>query len=294
MSKLSEKSFGFITQFDLKKKRVKLLYSIFVLIGIIIVLTAILPVVWLVFVSFFDIQSFTHRATIIPVELSQYNFASWKETWDNLEFVQYYINSGIVVAGSVILAMICNGLIAYSISMLKPKGSGVVFALITASLMIPATTSIVPLYVNIVNIGINGTFIALILAYGANAFWVVLYKNFFDALPISLIEAARLDGCSDFQIFFRIVLPLSNSINMVIAMYAVNAAWSDFLLPYLVLAGTEKKTVMVRLFEFKNANNTNAISVLRACVFAIIPPVILFCIFQKWITEGVALTGVKG
>ena len=103
--------------------------------------------------------------------------------------------------------------------------------------MIPATTSVVALFVNINRIGLNKSFIPLWLAYGANAFWVVLFKEFFEGLPPELIEAARLDGCNVVQVFYKIVLPLSKPIIMVIVIFAVTAAWSDFLLPYLILNG---------------------------------------------------------
>ena len=152
---------------------------------------------------------------------------------------------------------------------------------------------IVPLFVNITRLHLNGSFIPLWLSAGANAFYVVLFKEFFDALPKSVIEAAKIDGCSNLGIFFRIVMPLSKPITTVIAMYALNAAWSDFLLPSLLLNNTGLETVMVRLFQFKDAMGSQ-VDVLRAIVFAIIPPVILFTIFQKRIIEGSNFSGVKG
>jgi multiple sugar transport system permease protein len=159
--------------------------------------------------------------------------------------------------------------------------------------MVPATTSIVPLFVNISRLNLNGTFYPLWFSAGASAFYVVLYKQFFDTIPASIIEAARIDGCNNFQIFLKIVMPLCKPITMVIAMYAVNYAWSDFLLPYLVLNNSGHETVMVRLFQFNNGT-TSDVDILRAILFAIIPPVILFTIFQKRITQGSTFSGIKG
>lgn len=169
-----------------------------------------------------------------------------------------------------------------------------IYALIMATLMLPATTSVVPLFINITKIGLSGSFVPLWLIMGANAFYVVLFKNFYDAMPNSLLEAARLDGCNNWQLYFRIVLPLSMPINMVIVIYAVNAAWSDFLLPYLLLNNTKLETVMVRMFTYRTSDRVNNMDIIRAIVFAIIPPILLFVAFQRQITENVVSAGIKG
>lgn len=291
MGRFKDKNFGVLTQFDLRKPRVKLLYWLFFAINCVIVFISLFPAIWLVINSFRTLSEFKHATTLIP---RAFHVADWLSTWNQMNFPKYYLNSLIVVVGCIICAIVFNGLLAYSISMIKPKGYKVVNALILWSLMIPPTTAIVPLFVNIVNAGMNQTFWPLWLGIGANAFYVTLYKQFYDDLPFALIEAARLDGCSDFQIFFRIVLPLSGAINGVIILYAINAAWSDFLLPYLVLNGSGKETVMVKLFALSTATKADKMDVLRATVFSVIPPVILFIFFQKQITQGVALSGIKG
>jgi multiple sugar transport system permease protein len=146
---------------------------------------------------------------------------------------------------------------------------------------------------NITKLHLTGTFIPLWFSAGANAFYVVLFKNFFDDLPQSLIEAAKIDGAGDFTIFMKIAVPLSKAIIMVIVMYAINAAWSDFLLPYLTLKNTGLDTVMVRLFQFRGSR-ANDVDILRGIVFAVLPPVILFFVFQKQITQVAMQSGIKG
>lgn len=120
--------------------------------------------------------------------------------------------------------------------------------------------------------------------------WVIL----FESLPTSIIEAGRIDGCTQLQTFFYIVLPLSKPICSVIAIFAINAAWSDFLLPYLVLRGSALQTVMVRLFVFSTEQTVNADTMMRSVVFSMIPPIILFFIFQKQLTENAVSVGIKG
>ncbi len=189
--------------------------------------------------------------------------------------------------------MFFNGMLAYVLSFIKPKGYQIIQGLVMWTLLIPGTVSVVAVFRNINMAGLNQSFIPLWLAYGANAFYVVLFKQHFDTLPRDIFEAAELDGCGTFRMFIDIVIPLSKPIIAVVMIFAITAAWSDFLLPYLVLNGSDKVTVMVKLFSFKDTP-TDAVSVLRASFFAIIPPTILFIIFQRQITDGAAAGSVKG
>ncbi|MFQ8877090.1 MAG: carbohydrate ABC transporter permease [Roseburia hominis] len=248
------------------------------------------PILWVFLASFKDIREFTRNVTIFP---DSFDFSKIKATWDALKFQKYYLNSFISVAGSVVCAVIFNGLLAYGFAVLKPKGHKIAFGLVMWSLLIPATTSIVAVFRNINMVGLYRSFVPLWLAFGANAFYVVLFKEFFEEIPTELLEAAKLDGAGVLTVFTKIMLPLSKPIIMVVIIFSLTAAWSDFLLPYLVLNGSGKETVMVKLFAFKDTP-TDAVSVLRATLFAIIPPTILFAIFQKQITDGATAGAVKG
>jgi multiple sugar transport system permease protein len=288
--KYRKKEDGTIRYYDLHSTRTKILCVIILLICFGIMVISLFPPIWVFLASFKDIKEFRKSATILP---NSFDFQVYVKTWNDLKFFKFYINSFIVVAGSVVSAVVFNGLLAYGLAIIKPKGYKIVYGLVMWSLLIPATTSIVALFVNINKIGLNQSFIPLWLALGANAFYVILFKQFFEGLPKELIEAAKLDGCGLLQTFAKIILPLSKSIVMVIIIFAINASWSDFLLPYLVLNGSGKETVMIRLFMFRTSNATN-VEVLRAVAFSLIPPIILFTIFQKQITEGAATGALKG
>jgi multiple sugar transport system permease protein len=290
MSRLQKKDNGIITWSDLKRPRIRVLYYSIFVICLIITIISIAPPIWVFLSSFKDIKEFTLEPTLFP---KKFDFSRFVKTWNNLKFYKYYINSFISIAGSLGCAIVFNGLLAFAISIIKPKGSRFIYALVLGSLMVPATTSLVPLFININKLGLSGTFYPLWFSLGANAFYVVLFKQFFDMLPRSIIEAARLDGCNNLQLFLRIVMPLSKPIIIVVAMYAINAAWSDFLLPYLVLNNSGYETVMVRLFQFRNGKTAD-VDILRAIVFAIIPLVILFTAFQKQITQSNTYSGIKG
>lgn len=288
--KYNAKKDGVIRGYDVKSSKVRLLCAVIMVLCFLMVIVCVFPALWVFLASFKDIKEFTRDVTIFPGKL---DIEGLKGTWKALKFTKYYQNSFILVIGCTVCAVIFNGLLAYGIGILKPKGYRIAYGLIMWSLLIPATTSIVALNCNINIIGMQGSFLPLWFYYGANAFYFVLFKQFFEELPKELLEAARLDGCGILQIFFQIIIPLSRPIIMVVAIFAITASWSDFLLPYLLLNGSGKETVMVKLFTFKDTP-TNAVHVLRATLFAIIPPTILFFIFQKQITDGAAAGAVKG
>ena len=291
---------GAVRPYDLRSPRVKVGYAVMTVFCVFAVLMALLPVLWVLLSGFKELKEFNrgvkgadnrYHLQLLPAAFS---LDGYLQTWNQMQYVRYYLNSFAVVAGSVVCAVLFNGLLAYGISRLKPRGWKFVYALIMGTLMVPATTSIVPLFINITQLGMGGTFWPLWLSAGASAFYVVLFKNFYDAMPDSLLEAARLDGCDNWRLFFKIVLPLSMPINIVIMIYAVNAAWSDFLLPYLVLGGTKLETVMVRLFTYRTSDRVNNMDIIRAIVFSIIPPIVLFIAFQRQITQNVISAGIKG
>lgn len=281
---------GVIQFSDLNDKKVMAIYIIMLIAGLIISFLVLTPFIYLILSSFKDVREFITESTIFP---KSYDFKKFIVTWNNLNFLHYFRNSLIAVFGSVVSAVFFNGLLGYTLSKIKPKGSRLVFALVLWSLLIPSTTSIVPLFVNIARLNLTGTFIPIWLSIGANAFFVIVFKNFFDDLPDSLVEAAMIDGLNNFAIFIKIAIPLSKAIITVITIFAINNAWSDFLLPYLTLRGSNFETVMVRLFNFRNSASTEVV-ILQAVLFSIVPPVILFLIFQKRITQISIAGGIKG
>ncbi len=294
-----QKHEGAVRNFDLRKPGVKAGYILMYALAITAFLVAVMPLLWVALSGFKDIKEFSRGVKIGKKYMVQFwptsfSLEGYLETWNQMKYVRYYVNSLWVALGSAAAALLFNGLFAYSLSRLRPKGYKLAYGLVMGTLMLPATTSVVPLLINITKVGLIGSFVPLWFGAGASAFYVVLLKNFYDGMPDSLLEAARLDGCNNLQLFFRIVVPLSMPINIVIIIYAVNAAWSDFLLPYLVLSGTKLETVMVRLFSYRTSDRVNEMDIIRAIVFSVIPPILMFIFFQRQITQNVTTTGMKG
>ncbi len=282
---------GVIRDYDMHSLPVRVGYAFILLLCGIMVVIALFPLFWVILAGFKDLKEFVSSADILPRSFDPQPFLT---TWNQLGIAKNYLNSLISVVGSVVCALIFNGLLGYGLGILKPRGHKTVRRLVMLSLLIPSTISIVPLFVNITGIFKGPTFVPLWLSFGANAMYIILFTQFFESLPQSIIEASRIDGCNPLQTFFRIVLPLSKPICAVVGIFALNAAWSDFLLPYLLLRGSDLQTVMVRLFDFSTQQTVNDDDMLRSVVFAMIPPIILFFIFQKQLTENAVSVGVKG
>ena len=282
---------GVIRDYDMSSASVKIGYTLIYVLCIIMVVFAVFPLIWVVLAGFKDLKEFMTSTSILP---ESFDLARFIKTWDQLGIAKNYLNSLISVCGSIVCALVFNGLLGYGLAILKPKGYGVVKKMVMFSLLMPTTISIVPLFMNIQRLGMGNSFLPLWLSYGANAMYIVLFIQFFESLPGSMIEASRIDGCSPLQTFFHIVLPLSKPICAVVTIFAINASWSDFLLPYLVRRSGAMQTVMVRLFVFSTEQTVNADAMMRSVVFSMIPPIILFALFQKQLTENTVSAGIKG
>ncbi len=289
---------GIISKFDMQNPSVKILYGVIWFFMILAVLLCFLPPLWCMTSALKDSREFfSVPATLIPRSFHPEKL--W-ETWEMLNFGQAYLNTIFVLCGSLIMSLVCNGMMGYVLSRLRPRGYKLVLSLVLWTLMLPQSVSQVPLFKNflslpILGINITESYLPMWLLAGANAFYVLIFKSFFDSIPQSLIEAARLDGCTNLGIFFRVMLPLSKPVLMVIAIFTINASWSDFFWPYLVLGSrSELYTVMVKIFYMAGSSGYSEDIQVVALIFTIIPPTILFLFFQRYIMSGFTLSGIKG
>ena len=286
---------GLISSIDIKKTKYKVMYWIIFAFLILVAFVCLFPPIWVMLSAVKDVKEFyAMPPTIIP---RSFNIGKISEVWNKYSFVKYYINTITLTLGCIVTAVVMNGLAGYVISRLKPKGIKLVLMLITFSLMVPNATAMVPVYKNILNfpvlkVNLINTNIPMWIMYGASAFKIIVFKSFFDGLPQALIEAARIDGCGEFKIIPKIILPLCIPVVVTMVILTLREAWSDFFWPYLVLRDKERITVMVELFSIQNLIPLDELVLLLS--FSILPPTILFIFFQKYIIQGFTLSGIKG
>ena len=286
---------GVIRDYDMHSASVRVGYGFIFFFCLIMTVIAVFPIIWVVLAGFKDLKEFMSSAKLLP---EVFDFSLFAKTWSQLGIAQNYLNSLISVAGSVVCAIVFNGLLGYGLAILKPKGYGIVKKLVMLSLLLPTTISIVPLFMNIQKLNLGGSFVPLWLSYGANAMYVILFVQFFESLPTSIIEAGRIDGCTQLQTFFYIVLPLSKPIIVYTVINSFLAPWMDFVFADLMMtSGTAaNKTVALGLFAMVNKVNRNNYFA-QFCaggVIVSIPISILFVIMQKFYVEGITGGSVKG
>lgn len=286
---------GLISSIDLKSKRYKVLFGVLFAIMVLLTLICMLPPLWVILSAAKDNAEFySTPPTIIP---HSFNWHKLVDKWKEYSFGRYYLNTVYVTVGSIISSVFFNGFAGYVLSKLKPHGVGLLFGLVMATLMVPSSVSMVTTYKNIIDFPILhfnllNTFWPMWMMAGANAFMIIVYKSFFDGIPTSFIEAANLDGCSDIDVFFRIVLPLSKPVIGTSIILTMNGTWGDFFWPYMVLKDKNLYTVIVQVYNLQGWLASNDVIVLLT--FAVLPPIVIFCFFQKYIMQGFTMSGIKG
>lgn len=295
MSKLTEKTNGLIIGLDGRRPVVKIGYALMIIFMIIVCLIAVVPVLWTVLSGFKDVDEF-YNISEFSFFPNSFDFDKVSIVLDNMRFGRSLFNSLFLIAASIFLEVVVGGIAGYTISRLRPKGSGMLFKIMVWVMMMPAAIMTVPCFMlwvdfPIFHVSFMNTYVPLLAGHCCAIFNILLFKNFFDSIPNSLIEAAQIDGCTDIGIFFRIVVPMSKPIISTISVFVFNAVWNSFKNPYLYLKDSKLHTVALKLFLLKG--EWTEPQQLLAAFIAMIPSIIIFIICSKQIMGNSASAGVK-
>jgi multiple sugar transport system permease protein len=208
--------------------------------------------------------------------------------------LRWFLNSMIAATSHSILVVCTAALAAYPLARMSFRGKNVVFGLIVATLFVPPVILIIPNYLIVGELKWLDTLAAVVVPTAASAFGVFFLRQFFLTLPIELEEAARLDGANTWQIFRRVVLPLSKPALVTLAVLAFLTNWNDFLWPVYVLFSPEAQTLPAGLSTLQSANNVRYDLLMAGAVIASVPVLILYVVSQRFIIEGVSRSGLKG
>ncbi|MER5263824.1 carbohydrate ABC transporter permease [Actinosynnema sp. NPDC002837] len=257
-----------------------------------VVLTAIfvVPLVWVVLSA---MKPAVELARVPPTVLPEtWTPGTYAEAWDLMDLGRYFLNTIVVAVGVWAVQLAVDVPAAYALSRLKPVLGKGILGMMLLTLMMPAAVLLVPTYLTIADLGLLNNPLALWLLGAANAFTVFLLKRFFDQLPAEVLEAARIDGAGQFTMLWRIVLPLSRPILAVVSIFAVVAAWKDFIWPLLVFSDPARQTLSVALQRF--APDTPVNLLLAGLVLSSVPMIGLFLVFQRHVLAGLTAGSVKG
>ena len=257
-------------------------------------LFCIVPLVWMVRSSLMTpVEIFMVPVKWVPDKMM---WSNYRKVFEVLPFFTYYRNSlfiaALVVAGSMLTSSVC----AYGLARIKWKGRNVVFACIISSMMLPVAVTLIPTFLMWRTIGITDSFIPLIVPawFGGGAFYIFLLRQFYLGIPKDFDEAAYLDGASHIQIFTKIILPITKPALAVVGMFAFLNSWNDFLSPLVYLNSEKKYTVALGLQLFTGSYRGEWNLMMAAACLVLAPVVIVFAIGQKYLVEGVTMSGVKG
>lgn len=227
------------------------------------------------------------------------DWANLSAAWNDIHIDQYFFNTIVIAAGAWFVQLLVATTAGFALSVLRPAYAGVLNALVLATLFIPGIVLLVPLYLTIVNPPFLGetsllnNYLAVWLPMGANAFNILLVKRFFDGLPREVFEAAKTDGAGPFRLFWSIVLPMSKPILGVVSVFAIIAAWKDYLWPMLVLPDPAVQPLSVRLPAVQSQTELDVF--LAALAIATLIPIAMFLMFQSVFLRSAGLGGaVKG
>lgn len=275
------------------RRRAKLFLSYAALILLTIIFVA--PLAWM-FVTSLKTNPETTRMplTWIPQDFSVEGYREIFNASSDNPVLRWFMNSMLAALAHTALVLVTAAPAAYALARMQFRGKGLMFAMIISTLFIPHIILITPNYLIVDSLGLLDTLWAVIVPGAAGALGVFLLRQFFLSLPRELEEAAVLDGANRFQIFTRIILPLSKAPLATLAVLSFLANWNDFLWPIYVLFNDNVLTLPPGLSKLQNAYTTDYAVIMAGGVIASIPVLIIFFIAQRYIIEGVSRSGLKG
>lgn len=252
-----------------------------------------LPLAWMVLTSL---------KTPEQIAVSPYSWWPQPFRWENyveailaIDFVRYFANSLLLSASSVAGTLLSCSLVAYGFARLRWPGRDLLFGVLIATMLLPWQVTMVPRFLIIRELGLYDSLGALVLPkFFAEAFYVFLLRQFFLTVPQEMVDAARIDGCGEFGVLWRVMLPLSRPALATVALLEFVATWNDYGGPLLYLNDPKKFPLAYGLEQFVSAHSSEMHLLLAAAVLFTLPVVLLFFGAQKAFVKGISTTGLKG
>ncbi|MDR5582909.1 carbohydrate ABC transporter permease [Paenibacillus larvae] len=276
---------------NLKTKTVWKSIAVFLL--LVWALTTIIPLYWMMIGSFQDsLSSATYEPQMIP---SVWSVAPYERFFNQTMALRWLLNSVIVAGVITITNVFFASLAGYAFAKLKFPGRNTIFWVLLSTMMIPSQVTVIPLYILMINVfELGDTYTAIILPSIVTVGNIFLMKQYMSTLPTSLIHATRIDACSEFRIFYKIILPMAKPGLAVLAIFTFVAQWNEFFWPFLVTKTSEMRTIQVGLASFKFAQSTDYGAIMAGATIGALPMIILFFALQRYFLQGITIGAVKG
>lgn len=273
------------TKFSLSK----FFLYLFLILGAVIM---VFPFYWMITGAF---KTSIEIQMIPPVWLpTHFNLDNFKEALRMAPFARYFLNSLIAMVSCVTLCTFTTILGAFAFSKLNFPGRHIIFGLLLGLMMVPFEMIVITNYRTIIDLGIYNTILALIVPFTSSIFYMYILKGFFDSVPDSLYQAARVDGCSNWKYLWRVLVPIAKPSLVTIILLNAIASWNSFLWPMLAVSNRELRTLPFGLYAFVSEGGARTELMMAASTMIVIPMIILFLFARKQIVNGVSRGGLKG
>jgi multiple sugar transport system permease protein len=256
-----------------------------------IALVIVFPFIWMLFTSFKpEAQIAQYPPRLFPDTWTLDNYVN---VWSRIPFARLFLNSVILAGGVTAISLLLDAMAAYALSRLDFPGRDAIFVIILIALMLPFQVMFIPLFVIVHDLGMLDSYSGLIVPRATNAFGIFMLRQFFMTLPRELDEAARIDGTSEWGIFWKIILPLSGPALATLAIFHFMYNWNDFLWPLLITSSTEMRTLPAGLALFVGQHVVEYGVVMAGAVLTLLPLLIAFLFAQRYFIQGIAMSGIK-
>jgi len=266
------------------------MFSLYALLAICLAAT-LLPFVWMLSTSFKDASEiYTKTPVFIPKAPTLQNY---DQLFEKVDFIRNFINSIIVATGLTFLSLLINALAAYAFAKLNFAGREKIFSLLLLTMMVPGQVTMMPVFIILKSLGLHNSYLGLIIPGSANIFAIFMLRQFMRDIPGELIDAARIDGCGEFRVFFSIVLPLCKPVLVTLLIFNFMGAWNEFLWPLIIMIKEEKYTLPVALANLNGQFGTDWGILMAGSVVIVVPVIAVFLMAQKHYIQGITAGAVK-
>lgn len=253
----------------------------------------LIPFIWILMTS---LKPSSEIVRVPPTFLPErWTLDSYRTIFNDprVPLARFYFNSLFVSASRVALTLFTSSLAGFIFAKYKFWGKSVIFAFILAQLMIPFQVVMIPAYLILVKLHLVDSLWGLIIPAMVDAFGIFLMRQFIESIPNELMDAARIDGASEFTIYWRIILPQMGAGLATLGIFTFMGTWNDYLWPLVVITTHEKRTLPLLLTWYNSMHGTRYDLTMAASILVLLPILVVYILFQRWIVRGVALTGFK-
>jgi multiple sugar transport system permease protein len=255
-------------------------------------LLTLFPLFWMVSVALMPTgASSNYPPPLLPAHVT---FSHFHDLFAQQHMGRYFLNSLIVATSATLLALLLNAMAGYAFAKLRFRGRDAVYAVLLAGLLIPAQVTMIPLFGLLKVMGLVNSYAGAVLPSAASIFGIFLVRQYALSIPEDLLDAARMDGASEWRIFRSVVMPLLVPILVTLGVFVFLTTWNDFMWPLIVLTGRDMQTLPVALAGLSREHVQDNEMMMAGAVITVLPVLMLFLVLQRFYLRGILLGSIKG